>query len=91
MADENLDLPIRDPNPVLVTFVSDIAAIGFFNGITNLTLVTAQFSPPSTAGQIDMDLVVSSRLRMDLYCVQRLYEQLGKILADHGTPKGQPN
>lgn len=91
MADENLDLPIRDPNTVPVTFVSDIAAIGFFNGVTNLTFVVAQFSPPSTAGKIDMDLVVSSRLRMDLYCVQRLYEQLGKILADHGTLKGQPN
>ncbi len=79
---------ISDPKNVPVIFISDVAGIGFLNGVCNLTLVTAQFTPSGDV--VDTDLVVASRLRFDLFCAQRLYEMLGKIIDQNTKGPAQP-
>lgn len=69
---------ITDPLHVLPVFVSVVAGSGVYNGVANVTFATLQFSPKGEA--IDPDLVVSCRLRMDLQCLQQLYEQIGNML-----------
>ena len=79
---------ILDPHAVPVTFVSDVAGIGFLNGVVNLTLVTARFTP--VGKDVDADLVVASRLRFDLFCAQRVHEMLGNILEQNTKGPAQP-
>ena len=76
---------ITDPFHVNTTFVNDVVASGSLNGVVNLTFATALFSPGED-NKVDPDLVISSRLRMDLYCAQNLYAALGKILENPGRP-----
>lgn len=72
-------LVIPDPDNVPVVFASHVVAAGHLNGVVNLTLAVARFSP-NAAGGVDPDLVVASRLRLDMGCTAQLYEQLGRIL-----------
>lgn len=79
MADE--PLPVTDPYQIPVVFVNSIAGSGILNGCCNLTFSTARFTPKD--GKIDPDMVVTARLRLDLFCVQQLHDTLGKILAQN--------
>lgn len=74
-----------DPNRVPVVFVNELIGAGFLNGVVNLTFATAQFTP-LTDGSVEVDPVVSSRLRMDLVVAQHVHEQLGRILKDQTVP-----
>jgi hypothetical protein len=82
MTDKPEPLTITDPHNVPVTFVNELVARGHLNGVVNLTFATARFTPTSLGGdsKIDADLVVTARLRMDMYCVQALYLSLGDII-----------
>lgn len=74
---------ITDPDNVPVVFVSDLAGAGFLNNVINLTFVTARWTPVSTQASpdaIDIDLVVTSRLRMDMFCARHLRDQLDQFL-----------
>ena len=84
-------LPISDIYRTPTTFVNQVVGSGFVNGVINVTFATANFSPRTTEGPIDPDLVITSRLRMDLFCAQQLYETLGKQLAAAMTTTGAPN
>lgn len=87
-------LTITDPHNVLTTFVSDIASSGYGNGVVNMTFVTARFTPTGTEkDDLIPDLIISNRLRMDMYCAQRLYEQLDHIIKTQKTASagGTPN
>lgn len=75
---ENL-LPISDPHRVETVFVNQVAGVGHLNGVVNVTLAVAQFTPRDD-GSVDPDLVIAARLRMDLVCAQSLHEQIGKII-----------
>jgi hypothetical protein len=79
MADD-ANLPITDPYQVPVVFTNQLVGSGFLNGNLNLTFATARFTPNGDG--IEPDLVITSRLRMDLFCAQQLYERLGKIIAE---------
>jgi hypothetical protein len=82
MTDKPEPLTITDPHNVPVTFVSELVGRGHLNGVVNLTFATARFTPDTLGpdGKIKADLVVTSRLRMDMYCVQALYLALGDII-----------
>ena len=45
-----------------------------------MTFATALFTP-NDKDTVDVDMVITSRLRMDMFCAQNLYEHLGKIIA----------
>lgn len=79
---------LNDPNNVRVTFVNDVAGIGFLNGVLNVTLVTARFTPIGSA--VEADNIVSARLRMDLFCAQSLHTLLGQIIEQNTKGPAQP-
>ncbi len=85
MADDSLS--VTDPHKTPVVFVNQLAGSGYLNGVVNLTFAVAQFTPTED-GTVNPDLVVASRLRMDLACAQQLFEHLGKILAPMPTANG---
>ena len=87
-------LPITDPHKVQTVFVNQVVGAGQWNAVVNITLATAQFTP-NAGDTVDVDLVIASRLRMDLYCAQQLHEALGKqisaaIAAATGLPANAP-
>mgnify|MGYP001562624170 CR=1 FL=1 len=88
MADEPIQ--VTDPHRVGVTFVNQVIGIGHANGVVNVAFATALFSV-GPDGKVVPDLVVSSRLRMDLWCVQQLHDQLARILAQNVKTTGTPH
>ncbi len=72
---------VPDPDNVPVTFVNQVFAAGALNGVVNLNLAVALFSP-NVAGKIEADAKVACRLRMDMGCAQQMHTQLGRILAE---------
>lgn len=77
-------LKITDPDNIGIVFVNEVGNVGFLNGVLNVTLTAARFTPDGT--QIAPDMVVASRLRMDLRCAQQLHELVGRII-DENTKK----
>lgn len=85
--DEPIPHPIRDPHHVPITFGSVLIGVGHWNGVVNLTIGAAQFTPQVTTDtQADPDFVVTSRLRLDLACATQLYTALGKIIEQMSLP-----
>lgn len=70
--------PLTDPRNVDVVFVNEVAGIGILNGVVNLTLSTALFTPQDKI--VLQDKIVASRLRFDLFVAQNLHQLLGDIL-----------
>ena len=70
---------VPDPDNVPVTFVNQVSAIGQLNGVVNVLLTVARFSP-NAGGGVDNDLIAASRLRMDMVCAGQLHAQLGRLL-----------
>jgi hypothetical protein len=64
-----------------VTLVNVVISRGIFNGVVNINFGTCNFTPNEGTGEVDLDLAVSLRLRMDLPCARQLYESLGSLLA----------
>lgn len=85
---EQTDKPISvtDPYQVPVTFVNEVVGSGFLNGNINLTLATARFTP--IAGKVEHDIVITSRLRMDLFCAMQLRDELSRIIAGQTKTTG---
>lgn len=78
-------LKITDPNKIRVEFVNAVGGSGFLNGIVNLTLVTARWTPTGSE-DIPMDLVIGSRLRFDLKCAQEIRDTLNAIIEANTKP-----
>lgn len=82
MADEKpAQLIVTDPHRPHSIFVNQLVGSGHLNGVVNCTFATANFTPDNKGG-IDADLVITARLRMDLFCAQQLYERLGQIIQE---------
>src|SRR5262245_51223485 len=80
MADTKQEFPtITDPHHVPVVFVNQVAAAGHLNGVVNLTLATARWSPTAD-GTVDTDMIVAGRLRFDLVCAVQMRDQLTRII-----------
>lgn len=77
-------LPIAEPTHIPVVFANEVANIGILNGVINITLTAAQFTPQSD--EVVPDLVIVSRLRFDLVCAQQLHQMLGQIIEANTKP-----
>lgn len=86
MTDEPITspLPVTDPHKVPAIFVNTLAGSGHLHHVVNLTFATAQFTP-TPDGNIDPDLIITARLRMDLSCAQQLRDALSAILDQLST------
>lgn len=73
-------LKIKDTNNVPVIFINDVVGIGFLNGVLNITMATARFTPEEVGGAVPVDLIIASRLRLDLRCAQQLRDMLSDII-----------
>ncbi len=78
--------PMPDPNHVPVVFVNDVAGAGFLNGVINLTLSVARYTPLVDGSDTAVDIEVAARLRMDLACAQILKDTLEAILTTNTKP-----
>ncbi len=85
MSDEPIQ--VTDPHRIMVTFVNQLLGVGHVNGVVNVAFATALFSI-GPEEKIVPDLVVSSRLRMDLFAAQQLHDALGRILAQNVKTTG---
>lgn len=72
-------VPVSDPMNVPVTFVSNVVASGQLNGVINVAFGLYRFTP-GVDGNVEPDLAIGARLRMDVQCAEQLYEALGSIL-----------
>lgn len=87
MTDKPETIPITDPHHIIPVFVNQVAGSGQLGGVFNLTLATALFMPTGK-GDVDPDIVVSCRLRMDFTCVQHLHATLGALIEQNIKPAG---
>lgn len=83
-------LEITDPDKVKVCFVNTVGGSGFLNGVINLTLLTALWTPDGSE-TIPVDLIVGSRLRFDLKCAQDIRDALSVIIEAQTKPASKPN
>ncbi len=81
-------LRITDPHNVPVIFAHHLVGAGHLNGIVNMTLGVARFSP-TPDGAIDTDMVVAARLRMDMACAMQMRDQLDRIIGQAETAMKQ--
>lgn len=87
MTDKPETLPITDPHRVPVVFFNNLVGSGHLNGVANLTLAVANFSP-SPGGAVLPDMVVAARLRTDLFGLQQLRDACDAILQQNLKPAG---
>lgn len=86
MSDKPEPLPITDPHHILPTFVNQVAGSGQLGGVFNLTLATALWTPVN--GEVNPDIVVSCRLRMDFTCLQHLHATCAALIEQNTKPTG---
>lgn len=72
---------MQSMDTVGVTFVNGLIGRGIQNNVVNLQFGTFVYSPAANGKEIDRDLRVSCRLRMDVLAAQELYLALGELLA----------
>lgn len=77
---------MKSSDEVGVTFVNAVLGIGHLNGVVNITMGTYNFTPQDGMKEIDPDLVVSCRLRMDQACAQQLRDLLDAKLNQMAAP-----
>ncbi|MBX3492160.1 MAG: hypothetical protein KF899_04315 [Parvibaculum sp.] len=82
-ADVPLEFPITDPYNVPITFASELLGIGSYNGVINITLGAARFTP-TMSGVVDADRVIVSRLRLDLVTAKALRDALSEHIERMG-------
>jgi len=78
-------ITIADPHHVPVVFSSHVAGVGMFDGVMNVTLCVAQFTPDLQTSQTAVDLAISARLRLSLGAAKDLYDRMGGMLAQAGV------
>lgn len=66
---------VPDPNSVPVVFANLFAGGGTINGVINFTLCTSRFTP-SFDGPTDNDIIVASRIRLDVQAATMLRDFL---------------
>ena len=73
-----------------VTFVNAVLGRGVMNNVVNLTLGVLQFTPDEK--EVNPDLAVAARLRMDIPCAKQLYDALGSLLTsiEQAKLEGKP-
>lgn len=70
----------KSMDSVNVQFVNTVIGRGSLNGVVNLSFATFCFTP-NDEGQVDIDPVISCRLRMDKMCATQLRDVMNELLA----------
>jgi hypothetical protein len=63
-----------------IIYANTVPAVGYFNGVVNVTLAAFQFTPTDD-GKIDPDPAITGRLRMDEACAVALRDSINNILS----------
>ena len=74
--------PMRSIDAVGITFVNGVVGRGYWNGVINIQLGAFQFTVTKDASQVDTDLVVCSRLRMDIPAARELRDAISAQLEE---------
>lgn len=64
-----------------VVFVNTIVGRGTLNGVVNLSFGTFNFTPSDDGKVVDIDPVISCRLRMDKICLKQLRDVADELLS----------
>lgn len=72
---------MKSSDQVGVNFVNTVVGRGVLNGVINLSFSTFQFTPSEDGTKVDVDPVVSCRLRMDKVCATQLRDVMNELLA----------
>lgn len=81
---------IPDPNNVPVTFCNTCLGGGVVNGVINIAMGIARFTP-TIDGKIDVDQIIAARLRMDVNAALALKQFIETQLAMLAEPQDKPN
>jgi hypothetical protein len=76
-------LPIKETENIPITFVNEVAGWVFLNGVVQVALVSAMWTPTEMGVDAPVDLRLACRLRMDLQCAQNLHAALGQVIEAH--------
>ena len=71
---------MKSEDAVGTIFVNTVVGRGSLNGVINVSFSTFNFTP-NDEGQIDVDPVISCRLRMDKMCAAQLRDVMNELLA----------
>jgi len=76
-----------------VIFVNSVMVSGFNNGVVNVALSTARFTPTTQVGEdgnvqtvVAPNEYISGNIRMDLFCAQQLHDSLARIIEQQTKP-----
>ena len=83
-----MKIEISDPNNEPVKWANQVLGQGHVNGVVNITLGQARFTPlyltddplPEGESSVSTDMIVAARLRMDLACAKQLRDSLDALL-----------
>jgi len=67
------------------TFANIVIGSGAYHGIVNVTLGALPFNPTDD-GTVSTEIVITSRLRMDVACAERLRDELDSLLSKIKNP-----
>lgn len=81
---------VPDPHNVPVVFANLFGGGGTVNGVINFTLCVSRFTP-AFEGKTDNDVVIASRIRVDIQTAQALRNFLNSQIELLSTPQGQAN
>ena len=76
---------MKSLDEVGVTFVNRVLGSGIFNGVVNIQFGVFQFTTTESS-KVDPDIVVCSRLRMDIECATMLRDTLDNLLSTLNVP-----
>lgn len=88
--DDKLTGPIPDPDNVPVTFANVLFGGGTVNGVINVTLGVTRFTP-TFEGKTNNDIVIASRLRLDLQAATNLRDFLDSQIKLMSAGSAKPN
>jgi hypothetical protein len=71
---------MKTKDDVGVEFVNAVVGRGTYNGVVNLSFSTFNFTPDDK-GNVELDPVISVRLRMDRACAAQLRDVLNDLFA----------
>lgn len=81
---------VPDPHNVPVTFANIFGGGGLVNGVINITLLVSRFTP-TFEGKTDNDVIVASRLRIDIHTAKAMRDFIQSQLDLLAAPQDKAN
>jgi hypothetical protein len=73
---------MKSQDNISAIFVNTVVGRGILNNVLNLSFGTFNFTPNEATGEVELDPVVSCRLRMDKTCAIQLRDTMIQFLKD---------